>query len=403
MVYISRMMPPSLRYTTLALLFAITACAPKKNPPPFDAILNSAVERKMVPGAVAMIATANGVVYEGAANLSRDSIFAIASMTKPVTSVAVMQLVEAGKVKLDDPASVYVPELAKAQVLENGKLRAPKSPVTVRQLLSHTSGYGYEFMNRDLFQAVGKGTLKSVMAGGDAFLQAPLLFDPGTKWEYGIGVDWLGRLVERVSGESLDVYFQKNIFQPLGMNDSFFRVPEDRKARLAQLFQRKDDGALVVAPQQPALNSADYLSGGGGLYSTASDYLRFARALMAGGALEQGRILKAETVAQMGANQIGALNIRPFASLVPSLATDNASLPGELDKFGLGFALNSKSIPESRGANTMSWAGIFNTYFWIDREKKVCAVVMTQLSPGLDPGPKQLFHDFDRAVYDWLK
>lgn len=387
----------------LVLFVVLAGCTAEKRAPRFDSILKSAVERKMVPGVVAMVARADGVVYEGSANLDKETIFAIASMTKPVTSVAVMQLVEAGKVKLDAPASDYVPELGAVRVLENGKLRTPKSPVTVRHLLTHTAGYGYEFMNRDLFEAVGKGTIKSLMTGDDAFLKAPLLFDPGTRWEYGISTDWLGRLVERVSGVSLDAYFQQKIFEPLGMRDSYFRVPEAKRARVARIYQRKEDGTLAPAAQPPGSNTATFLSGGGGLYSTASDYLRFMRALMGGGALEQVRILKAETVAEMGRNQIGALSIRPFASYIPALAAGNASLPGGPDKFGLGFALNSQAIPENRGPNAMSWAGVFNTYFWIDREKKVCAVVMTQMSPGLDPGPKQLFHDFDQAVYEWLR
>jgi CubicO group peptidase (beta-lactamase class C family) len=396
-------MPKTLRNPVLALLFVMAGCSAEKKAPSFDGLLRNAADRKMVPGVVASVATPDGTVYEGSANLNKDAIFAIASMTKPITSVAVMQLVEAGKVKLDERASLYVPELGKVQVLENGKLRAPKSPVTVRQLLTHTAGYGYEFMNGELFQAVGKGMVKSIMAGGDAFLQAPLLFDPGTRWEYGISTDWLGRLVERVSGDSLDVYFQQNIFDPLGMTDSFFQVPEAKKHRLAQLYQRKEDGSLALAAPPVSGNAPAFLSGGAGLYSTAADYLRFARAILGGGVLERRRILRADTVAEMGSNQIGALNIRPFSSLLPAFATDNASLPGRLDKFGFGFALNSMAIPANRGANAMSWAGIFNTYFWIDREKKVCAVVMAQMSPGLDPGPRQLFEDFDRAVYEWLK
>jgi CubicO group peptidase (beta-lactamase class C family) len=366
-----------------------------------EQVISSAVAQKKVPGAVAVVATADGVVWKGGTGFASDAIFAIASMTKPVTSVAVMQLVEAGKVRLDEPASTYLPELAKVQVLENGALRAPKSPVTVRQLLNHTSGFGYEFMNKDLHDFVAKGGAPSMMAGGDGFLKAPLLFDPGTRWEYGIGTDWLGRLVERVSGQDLEAYFRVAIFEPLGMGDSFFNVPADKQARLAASWQRKEDGSLVQQPVQ-ARPSGGFLSGGGGLHSTAADYIRFTRAILAGGMLDGRRILKPETIDLMGRNQIGDLTLRPFPSLLPQLATDGAVLPGALDKFGLGFALNAKAIEHGRGTRTLAWAGIFNTFFWIDREKKVCAVLMSQMSPGLDEGPRRLLEDFDRAVYNWL-
>ena len=363
-----------------------------------DALLRTAVEQKRVPFVVAAVATARGVAYEHAEGVGLDAIFSIASMTKPVTSIAVMQLVEAGKIKLDEAAATYAPEIANLQVLDSGAMRPPKRPITVRHLLTHTAGFGYEFMNRDLFALVGKGTLPSLMAGGDGFLKAPLLFDPGSRWEYGISTDWLGRIVERVSEQSLEAYFREHIFNPLGMQDSFFVVPPAKQARLAKSFQRTKDGALAAQPPRPA-PPAGFYSGGGGLFSTARDYLTLARAIMAGGQLGQTRILTADSVATMGRNQIGDLTIRPFPSVMPELATDNASLPGDLDKFGFGFALNSKPSSAGRGANTLAWAGIFNTFFWIDREKQIAAVLMTQMLPGLDPGPAKLLEEFDRAVY----
>ena len=382
----------------LAVATVFAAHARQAGTKPIDGLLQTAVEQKQVPMAVAMVADARGVVYEGAAGAARDTIFAIASMTKPITSVAVMQLVEAGKVRLDEPAATYVSELGGIRVLEAGALRAPRRPVTVRQLLTHTAGFGYEFMNRSVLELVSKKELASMMGGDDAFLKAPLLFEPGTQWEYGISSDWLGRLVERVSGRSLEVYFRERIFDPLGMPDSFFDVPPAKQGRVAPRFQRRADGGLERQPPQPAKPSV-FFSGGGGLYSTASDYLRFVRALMAAGQLDGRRILSAESVAAMGRNQIGELTIRPFSSLIPQLATDQASLPGALDKFGLGFAINTATAGTGRGANTMSWAGIFNTFFWIDREKQVGAVLMSQMLPGLDPGPRKLLEDFDRAVY----
>ncbi len=286
------------------------------------------------------------------------------------------------------------------RVLEGGALRPPKSQVTVRMLLTHTAGFAYEFLNRNLQEYVAEGKAPSIMAGGDAFLKAPLLFDPGTRWEYGINTDWLGKLVENVSGQTLEAYFKEHVFQPLGMADSFFDVPPDKRPRLVAHFQRQDDGKLAEQPTPPA-RPVEYFSGGGGLFSTAEDYLKFARAILAGGQLGQGRILAPESVALMGRNQLGELQLRLPESVVPQLAKVGAVLPGSLDKFGLGFALNTKAVEKGRGASTLSWAGIYNTFFWIDRDKKVCAVLMTQVLPFLDDGPKALLEDFDRAVYAW--
>ena len=367
-----------------------------------DRVLKDAISRKAVPGVVAMVANDKDVIYTHADGYDPAAIFAIASMTKPVTSVAIMKMVEAGKIRLDVPASTYAPQLVNVQVLEGGNLRAPARPVTVRQLLSHTAGFGYEFMNRDLAAFVQAGKAPSLMAGGDKFLSQPILFDPGSKWEYGINTDWLGRIVELVSGVSLEQYFQDYIFKPLGMKDTTFNVPADKQTRVAKRYQRLPNGSFqeLTAPPIPA---SDFLSGGGGLSSTAADYLRFARALLNGGQLDGQRILKASTVAEMGRNQIGDLTLRPFTSLAPQFATDNAALPGNLDKFGLGFALNSKPTASGRAANTMAWAGIFNTFFWIDRTNKIAAVLMTQYSPGLEEGARKLLEDFDRAVYAGLR
>jgi CubicO group peptidase (beta-lactamase class C family) len=321
-------------------------------------------------------------------------------MTKPVTSVAVMQLVEAGKVKLDEPAVTYLPELAAVQVLDGGTLRPPKTPPTVRQLLTHTSGFGYEFFNKELFDYASQGRMPHMGSGGDAILKAPMVFDPGARWEYGISIDWLGRMVEKVSGQSLEDYFRQRIFEPLGMNDTSFNVPPGKRSRMVSVYTRREDGTLVAAPQ-PAPSPVTFFSGGGGLHSTAEDYMKFARAILAGGQLGGRRILTSGSVAMMGRNQIGELALRAMPSLAPQLAKDRAELPGRLDKFGLGFGLNTTAIEKGRGANTLSWAGLFNTFFWIDRDKGVCAVFLTQMLPFGEDGPLSLVNDFDRAVYVW--
>ena len=388
------------RQIVLAAVVAVAVTTPRaeQRSSDIDALLRTAVEQKHVPMVVAMVADAKQIVYEHAIGVPQDAIFAVASMTKPVTSVAAMQLVEAGRVKLDEPAATYVAELGSVRVLEGGALRAPKTPITVRQLLTHTAGFAYEFMNSGIFGLVGKKELPSMMGGDDAFLVAPLVFDPGTRWEYGISTDWLGRLVERVSGQTLDAFFREKIFEPLEMSDSFFVVPADKRTRVVAPFVRSADGALTQQPPPPAA-PVKFFSGGGGLFSTAPDYMKFIRALLAGGELDGRRILSADSVAAMGQNQIGDFSVRPISSLIPQFAVDKGIMPGSLEKFGLGFALNTKATEAGRGANTMSWAGIYNTFFWIDREKQVAAIFMTQMLPFLEPGAKKVIDDFDRAVY----
>jgi len=363
-----------------------------------DSVLTAAVESQQVPAVVAMVGTSEDMVYQGAAGLPPDAIVAIASMTKPVTAVAAMQLIEAGKIGLDEPVQTYLPELGTIQVYEGGHLRDPKSPPTVRQLLSHTSGFAYEFLNRDIADLVKSGRLPTVFTGGDEFLAAPLVFDPGTRWAYGISTDWLGRLVEAVSGQTLDAYFREHIFQPLGMTETFFEVPAELVPRLAPQHVRQPDGSLAVVPQAPPAPVTFY-SGGGGLHSTAADYLRFARAVLAGGTLDGQRILRSETVVLMGENQIGEEGLPPIQTMNPQLVDPAVALPGGADGFGLGFALNRRPLDSGRGRGAMSWAGIYNTFFWIDREKDICAVLLVQMLPFGDPGPIKLMEDFDRAVY----
>jgi methyl acetate hydrolase len=391
-------MKRSILFAAAALVLVVAAPHAQLRTGDLDTLLREAVEQKRVPMVVAMIANGKAVVYEQAVGASKDAIFSIASMTKPVTAVAVMQLVDARRVKLDEPAATYLPELASVRVLDGGTLRVPKSPPTVRHLLSHTSGFGYEFMNKNLSALVAKKELPSMMTGGDAFLKAPLLFDPGLRWEYGISTDWLGRLVERVSGQSLEAYFREKIFDPLAMHDTFYNVPAEKRARVLAIYQRGADGTLTRQPPPPT-QTVEFFSGGGGLFSTAADYMTFIRALLAGGQLNGRRILSTESVTAMERNQIGALELRPIDSLIPQMIVNGAVLPGSIDKFGLGVAINTKPSASGRGANTMTWAGLFNTFFWIDREKQVAAVLMSQMLPFLEPEAHKLLADFDRAVY----
>jgi methyl acetate hydrolase len=397
-----------------ATILTLFAGSGTKSSNQIDQVLREAVDEKKLPGIVAMVAVADHVIYQGASGkrdtiknipMTVDSIFRIASMTKPITSVSVMQLVESGRVKLDEPAATYLPELSQVQVLEEfdastGKatLRPPKALPTVRQLLSHTSGFAYEFFDPELHGYVATGAVPSMSQGDDGFLKAPLLFDPGSRWEYGISTDLLGKLVEKVSGQTLEDYFRQHIFQPLGMTDTFFDVPPEKQARVVALHQRQEDGSLLEPPPQP-FKPVRFFSGGGGLYSTAGDYLKFERMLLGGGKLGNKRILQSETVDQMSRNQIGDLMLVELRSSVPQFAKDPIRMPGSLDKFGLGFAINTKSVEGGRSRGSLAWAGIYNTYFWIDPPRKTCTVIMMQILPFSDDAVNSVVEHFERAVY----
>ncbi len=401
-------------FLATATILTLFAHSSTKSSNQIDQVLREAVDEKKVPGIVAMVAVANQVVYQGAAGkrdtikntpITVDSIFRIASMTKPVTSAAVMQLVESGRVKLDEPAAKYLPELSQVQILEEfdastgkAKLRSPNALPTVRQLLTHTSGFAYEFFDPQLHAYVATGAVPSLRQGDDSFLKAPLLFNPGSRWEYGISTDWLGKLVEKVSGQTLEDYFHQHVFAPLGMTDTFFDVPPEKQARVAALHQRQDDGSFLEPPPQP-FTPVRFFSGGGGLYSTASDYLKFERMLLGGGKLGNKRILQSETVDQMSRNQIGDLMLVQLRSSVPQFAKDPIRIPGSLDKFGLGFAINTKPVEGGRSQGSLAWAGIYNTFFWIDPPRKTCAVIMMQILPFSDDAAYSVVEHFERAVY----
>jgi len=313
---------------------ALTGTANAQNSPPsgpIDAILLGAVAHKDVPGVVALVTNRERVLYQGAFGvadvstgrpLAMDALFRIASMTKPVTSVALMQLVEQGKIGLDDPAEKYLPELKNPMVVESFdaksgdyKLRPASKPATVRNFLTHTSGLAYPFTSeiwRDFKPRAGE----SYPFGG------PMLFDPGERWHYSTSTDVVGRLVEVVSGQKLEDYFREHIFVPLQMNDTSYNVPEAKGPRLVAQQQRageKMDGAIVLQNPQAGLTVAKPI-GGGGLASTAADYGRFMRMFLNEGALDGVRVLKPETIKLMSQNQIGAVSVPALKTALPRSA-----------------------------------------------------------------------------------
>jgi methyl acetate hydrolase len=388
-----------LRFVLLVVSLGIAQAAS-----PIDAVLRAGVDEHGIPGVVAMVATPDAIVYKGAFGkreaagsvpMTEDTIFSMFSMTKPITSVAVMQLVEQGKLKLDDPAGKWLPALSSPKILEgfeNGqpKLRPASKAITIRQLLTHTSGLVYSLFDKDLRDYQAK-------YGSNAD-QTPLLFEPGTRWEYGTSTDQLGKLVEAISGLTLEEYFQKNILQPLEMRDTSYNVPGEKVSRIVSLHQRQPDGSLREQPRKAPAPAKSY-SGGGGLYSTAGDYVKFMQMLLRGGAAGNARILQAGTVAMMAENQIGDLQAGRLTSAMPEFTNDVDFHPGFVDKFGLGFLINPIAYKDGRSKGSLAWAGLANTYFWIDPGKKVCAVILMQLLPFADKEGIALLGNFEREVY----
>jgi methyl acetate hydrolase len=349
-----------------------------------------------------VVSAAAGVrdVTTGAA-MAPDSVVWIASMTKAVTAAAAMQQVEQGRLSLDAPIAGVLPQLANLQVLEGfdaggkPKLRPARVAVTLRHLLTHSSGFVYDSWNADMSRYLEVTGTPGIISCANAALDLPLVFDPGSAWDYGIGIDWAGKAVEAVSGKPLGLYLADNLFGPLGMRDTGFRIRDDQRARLARVHARTPEGTLAIdfeIPQTP-----EFEMGGGGLYSTVGDYLRFTRMILGGGALNGVRVLAAPTVAQMSQNAMGDLRCRAMKSVAPDSTNDVDFLAGM--QWGLSFLINPEALPTGRSAGSLAWAGLANSYFWIDPTKQVAGVYAAQLLPFFDADAVALFGAFESAVY----
>jgi methyl acetate hydrolase len=382
-----------------------------------DQVLRKAADSADVPGVVAVAATTDGPIYAGAfgkralpsgAPMTLDSVFWIASMTKAITSTAAMQLVERGKLSLDDPIKDVLPELASPQVLEGfdasgePKLRPAKRPITLRQLLTHTAGFGYDIWSNHLIRYQEKKGIPSIISCQNLALTTPLKFDPGEKWDYGINIDWVGKAVERVSGQDLETYFHDHLFGPLGMKDTGFKLSADRRSRLVGMHSRREDGLLepmaFEIPQEP-----EFQMGGGGLYGTAPDYLTFEQVFLHAGRFNDVQVLKPDTVKLMRQNNIGVINVGPLKTAIPAYSNDAEFFPGMVKKWGLGFMISTEQALTGRSPGSLAWAGLANTYFWIDPAKRVAGVILTQLVPFADAKVLDLFADFERAIYTVVK
>jgi methyl acetate hydrolase len=381
-----------------------------------DAAMLNAVEARSVAGAVAVGATSQSIVYEGTfgkadiqtqSPMTPGTVFWLLSMTKAFTATACMQLVEQGRLNLEGDASKYLPALAASKVLEgfdaDGKprLRPARGAIKVRHLLTHTSGYTYSIWSDALTRYEQVTGMPDIATCQNAAFDAPLEFDPGKRWEYGIGMDWIGKLVEAATDQSLEVYFRENIFAPLGMKDSGFLIGSEQKRRVAAFHSRRADGGLEPAPfempQRP-----EFFTGGAGAFSTPRDYMTFLQMLLRGGTMNGARLLKPETVAQMMQNQIGELTVHEMKSAQPAYSRSFDQFPGASHKWGYSFDINTLPSPNGRAAGSVSWGGLLNCYFWIDPVRKVTGGLFTQILPFYDERVVALYGEFERGLYAGL-
>jgi methyl acetate hydrolase len=376
-----------------------------------DEVLLAAVESGAVPGVVALAADADGVMYEGAAGLraagaddliTPDTMTRIASMTKMVTTTAALQLVEQGRLDLDAPVEKYQPEFADLKVLEGFDgdtplLREPATRATVRNLVTHTTGLGYWIWSGDVDRYEQVTGTPNVMPGTMGAFTAPLTFDPGTRVQYGISVDWLGRVVEAVSSQTLDAYFLEHITGPLGMTNTTARMTPEQRANSTPIHVRAEDGSWMATEIDWA-QEPEYWGGGHFLYSTPRDFLRFQRMLLGRGELDGTRILAQETVAAAFTNQIGDLEFpAEMPTAHPELSAPLSVGPGW--KWGYGLLLNQVDVPGMRAAGSGSWAGLFNTHFWVDPASGITAAIYSQTLPFFDPAAFQVYVEFEMALY----
>ena len=379
-------------------------------------LFEAAVARGDVAGVAALVCDARSDLWAGACGARRlgsgdamtaDTIGWIASMTKPLTTAAVLQLVERGLLDLDEAAQRWAPALGELQVLTGfdaaGQpvLRPPKTQVTLRQLLTHAGGLGYEFWSEDIKRYAALRPPADGAPRQHRYFAFPMLFDPGTRWNYGVGIDWAGRIVEAATGARLGDWIAEHLTGPLGMVDTRFGVPADAQHRVAAMHQRTGEGSLAPSATTPPA-APEWDMGGGGMYGTVLDYGRFIRMILNRGRHEGRVILHPDCVELMCRNQIGALRVAPLRSALPQMTHDAEFFPGVAKAWTLGFQVNLDPAPTGRPAGGLMWAGLSNCYFWIDPVNGIGGAYMTQVLPFVDARALDLYCEFEKTVYDAL-
>jgi methyl acetate hydrolase len=387
-----------------------------QNKAQIDQVLRQKSDAREIPGVVAVAATGNEVVYQNAFGkrdlskddaMTEDSVFWIASMTKAVTAAAGMQLVEQGKLSLEEPIGKVLPDLAAPQVLEGfdaagaPKLRPAKNPITLRHLMTHTAGFCYDMWNGDMVKYLEASGTPGITSCKHDALRTPIMSDPGTRWEYGTNIDFVGKAVEAVSGKRLDAYLRENMFAPLGMTDTGFKIGDAQRTRLVGMHTRGEDGSLAPIPFELE-QDPEFHMGGGGLYGTAADYIRFTQMILNKGSGNGNQVLKPETVALMAQNHIGDLNMTKLSSAVAFATNDVDLYPDMAKKWGLSFLINTAKTPEGRSPGSLAWAGLANTYYWIDPSRDITGVILMQVLPFADGKCLEAFSGFESGVYAGL-
>jgi methyl acetate hydrolase len=379
-------------------------------------ILDRGVANGDVVGANAAVVGPDGTLASGAAGLrssvsgaamALDTVCWIASMTKAITGLAAMQQVERGNLGLDTPAREVLPQLGEIGVLTGfdgagqPHTRPPRTEVTLRHLLTHTAGFGYDIWSPELGRYLEATGTPGVISCERAALTVPMLFDPGERWFYGTNIDYAGLMVEQTSGQSLGGYLAENIFGPLGMTSTGFKISGSMRSRLSDMHARLEDGTLAPIefeiPQEP-----EFEMGGGGLYGTVTDYCAFLRLILNRGRAGTTQVVKPETVDQMVTNNMGALRVELLRTAVPGYSNDAEFFPGVPKSWGLTFQINEEAAPTGRPAGGLMWAGLANSFYWIDLQNKVAGAYMSQIVPFADARTYQLYLDVETAVYQSL-
>ncbi|MFS0647500.1 serine hydrolase domain-containing protein [Siminovitchia sp. 179-K 8D1 HS] len=380
-----------------------------------EKVLENTVNRAGgAPGVVAMVTDRNGNIYEGAAGfrdldtkvpMTTDTVFALFSTTKAITGAVLMKLIEEGKVSLEDPVKKYVPEIEDIMVLDSfnsdgtPKLRKPNKDITINMLMLHTAGFGYEFFSEnDRRYRESKG-VPSILTSTFDSIKSVLLFEPGERWNYGVNIDWVGKVIEAVCGKRLEEVMKEYIFEPLNMNDISFNPNTSMKGRRATIHTRDQNGLLTPKPDLILPEDPEMDMGGHGLYASIGEYMKFIRMILNDG---QG-IFKKKTIEQMAQNGLGELKSGGWLTSDTTLANDGEFFPGVQKSWSYTFQVNDEPLPTGRPAGQLMWAGLANLYYFIDRENGIGGFWATQMFPYQDPASYLGYVEFESAIYSIMK